>query len=219
MALDRRNYRQLVETTVVVAQKTGCSQIVGRIVEDLKDESEPYRRMVMETIDKARFIFIFLSLFKYQYTFFPPPHPHLAVRTGCTDAGQSPTAAWSWKPSTRWVQGLGFDAACTLSNVAALAPAVLTLVVLSILGAGERAAFQLSLVGCCHALACCHSAGAFACKRGRVVELNWHRAVTQVVQDLGTADIDARLEELLIDGILYAFQEQVRYFCSAAPHP
>ena len=31
----------------------------------------------------------------------------------------------------------------------------------------------------------------------------------QVVQELGTADIDARLEELLIDGILYAFQEQV----------
>jgi splicing factor 3B subunit 1 len=82
MALDRRNYRQLVETTVTVAQKVGCSQIVGRIVEDLKDESEPYRRMVMETIDK-------------------------------------------------------------------------------------------------------------------------------VVQDLGTADIDARLEELLIDGILYAFQEQM----------
>ena len=53
MALDRRNYRQLVETTVVVAQKVGCSQIVGRIVEDLKDESEPYRRMVMETIDKV----------------------------------------------------------------------------------------------------------------------------------------------------------------------
>jgi hypothetical protein len=38
-----------------------------------------------------------------------------------------------------------------------------------------------------------------------------------VVQDLGTADIDARLEELLIDGILYAFQEQVRDFCPAAP--
>ena len=34
-------------------------------------------------------------------------------------------------------------------------------------------------------------------------------ALLQVVQDLGTADIDARLEELLIDGILYAFQEQV----------
>ncbi len=32
--------------------QVGCSEIVGRIVEDLKDESEPYRRMVMETIDK-----------------------------------------------------------------------------------------------------------------------------------------------------------------------
>lgn len=63
----------------------GCADILGRIVEDLKDESEPYRRMVMETIDK-------------------------------------------------------------------------------------------------------------------------------VVRDLGTADVDARLEELLIDGILYAFQEQVRRF-------
>ena len=29
------------------------------------------------------------------------------------------------------------------------------------------------------------------------------------MRDLGTADVDARLEELLIDGILYAFQEQV----------
>lgn len=35
------------------------------------------------------------------------------------------------------------------------------------------------------------------------------RGRAQVVQELGTADIDARLEELLIDGILYAFQEQV----------
>eukprot|EP00198_Chlamydomonas_reinhardtii_P011225 XP_001700562.1 nuclear pre-mRNA splicing factor, component of splicing factor 3b [Chlamydomonas reinhardtii] len=33
--------------------KVGCSDIVSRVVEDLKDESEPYRRMVMETIDKV----------------------------------------------------------------------------------------------------------------------------------------------------------------------
>jgi len=33
--------------------QSGCSEIVGRIVEDLKDEAEPYRRMVMETIDKV----------------------------------------------------------------------------------------------------------------------------------------------------------------------
>ncbi|CAL5222736.1 g5143 [Coccomyxa viridis] len=53
MALDRRNYRALVETTVALANKTGCADILSRIVEDLKDESEPYRRMVMETIDKV----------------------------------------------------------------------------------------------------------------------------------------------------------------------
>ncbi|XP_059296065.1 uncharacterized protein LOC132049328 [Lycium ferocissimum] len=53
MALDRRNYKQLVETTVEIANKTGVADIVGRIVEDLKDESEPYRRMVMETIEKV----------------------------------------------------------------------------------------------------------------------------------------------------------------------
>ncbi|CAI0410036.1 unnamed protein product [Linum tenue] len=53
MALDRRNYKQLVETTVEIANKVGVKDIVGRIVEDLKDESEPYRRMVMETIEKV----------------------------------------------------------------------------------------------------------------------------------------------------------------------
>ncbi|KAL4858600.1 Splicing factor 3B subunit 1 [Chlorella vulgaris] len=53
MALDRRNYRALVETTVEIAGKVGCSEIVGRVVEDLKDESEPYRKMVMETCDKV----------------------------------------------------------------------------------------------------------------------------------------------------------------------
>ncbi|EOA12305.1 hypothetical protein CARUB_v10007940mg [Capsella rubella] len=53
MALERRNYKQLVETTVEIANKVGVADIVGRVVEDLKDESEPYRRMVMETIDKV----------------------------------------------------------------------------------------------------------------------------------------------------------------------
>ena len=36
MALDRRNYRQVVETTVELAQKSGVAEIVGRIVNDLK---------------------------------------------------------------------------------------------------------------------------------------------------------------------------------------
>merc|ERR1719242_2551672 len=51
MALDRRNYKQLVQTTVEIAQKVGGSEIISNIVEDLRDENESYRKMVMETID------------------------------------------------------------------------------------------------------------------------------------------------------------------------
>jgi len=51
MALDRRNYKQLVQTTVEIAQKVGGSEIIANIVEDLRDENESYRKMVMETID------------------------------------------------------------------------------------------------------------------------------------------------------------------------
>ena len=53
MALDRRNYKQVIETTEELAMKVGCSDILSRIVDDLKDDSEPYRRMVMETIQKV----------------------------------------------------------------------------------------------------------------------------------------------------------------------
>ena len=52
MALDRRNYRQLVDTTVEIANKVEAAEIVHRIVDDLKDENEAYRKMVMETIEK-----------------------------------------------------------------------------------------------------------------------------------------------------------------------
>jgi len=53
MALDRRNYNQVIETTEELANKVGCSDIVSRIVDDLKDDSEPYRRMVIETVKKV----------------------------------------------------------------------------------------------------------------------------------------------------------------------
>jgi len=49
--LDRRNYKQVVETTVEIANKVGCSEVVAKIVDDLKDESEDYRKMVMETVE------------------------------------------------------------------------------------------------------------------------------------------------------------------------
>lgn len=53
MALDRRNYRQVVETTEELANKVGCSDVLSRVVDDLKDDSEPYRRMVLETVRRV----------------------------------------------------------------------------------------------------------------------------------------------------------------------
>ncbi|CAK7214590.1 U2 snRNP component prp10 [Sporothrix curviconia] len=52
MALDKRNYRQVVETTVDIGQKVGVGEILERIVGNLKDESESYRRMTVETVEK-----------------------------------------------------------------------------------------------------------------------------------------------------------------------
>ena len=37
----------------MMANKVGCSDVISRIVDDLKDDSEPYRRMVMETVQKV----------------------------------------------------------------------------------------------------------------------------------------------------------------------
>ena len=53
MALDRRNYRAVVDTTAALAARIGVSAVVGRVVEDLKDEAEPYRRMVVDAIDRV----------------------------------------------------------------------------------------------------------------------------------------------------------------------
>lgn len=52
-AIDRHNHRQLVATTVEMANKVGASEIISRIVNDLKDGNEEYRKMVMETIEKV----------------------------------------------------------------------------------------------------------------------------------------------------------------------
>ncbi len=52
MALDRRNSKQLIETTVEIANKVGGAEIISRRVQDLKDDSEPFRKMAMETIEK-----------------------------------------------------------------------------------------------------------------------------------------------------------------------
>lgn len=53
MAMDKRNYRQVVDTTVDLGQKVGVGEIVERIVNNLKDESEAYRKMTVETVEKV----------------------------------------------------------------------------------------------------------------------------------------------------------------------
>ena len=44
---------QLVDTTVEIANKVGGAEIVSRLVEDLKDENEQYRKMVMDCVEKV----------------------------------------------------------------------------------------------------------------------------------------------------------------------
>ena len=53
MALDKRNYKALVDTTVALADKVGGADVLRVICDDLKDESEAYRRMVAETVDRV----------------------------------------------------------------------------------------------------------------------------------------------------------------------
>ncbi|KAI9571410.1 hypothetical protein HD554DRAFT_2236314 [Boletus coccyginus] len=47
------NYHQVVETAVELVQKSGILEIIGRIVNKLKDEAKPYQKMVIETITKV----------------------------------------------------------------------------------------------------------------------------------------------------------------------
>ena len=42
-----------MDTTVEIANKVGAAEIASRIVEDLKDENEQYRKMVMDCIEKV----------------------------------------------------------------------------------------------------------------------------------------------------------------------
>lgn len=53
MALDRRNFRLVVDTTLEIAVKVGGAEVIRRLIDGLKDESEPYRRMVVEAINNV----------------------------------------------------------------------------------------------------------------------------------------------------------------------
>ncbi|OII71016.1 HEAT repeat family protein [Cryptosporidium andersoni] len=51
-ALDKRTYKQLVETTVSISQKTGAECILKFLIQYLKDSNESFRKMGLETINK-----------------------------------------------------------------------------------------------------------------------------------------------------------------------
>lgn len=53
MALDRINSKLVIDTTVEIALKIGAGDIVGKLKDALKSESEPFRKMASEAIDKV----------------------------------------------------------------------------------------------------------------------------------------------------------------------
>lgn len=53
MAADRRNFKAVVETTVELANKCGGADILSRLSEGLKNESELFRKMICDAIDKV----------------------------------------------------------------------------------------------------------------------------------------------------------------------
>lgn len=53
MAFDRRNFKAVVDSTLTIATKIGGAYVITRLADDLKNDSEPYRRMVVETVQKV----------------------------------------------------------------------------------------------------------------------------------------------------------------------
>ncbi|EPR61395.1 putative U2 small nuclear ribonucleoprotein family protein [Toxoplasma gondii RUB] len=51
-ALDRRTAKLLIETVVEIANKAGGAHIIQQIVEDLKDPSEPFRKVTLEALEQ-----------------------------------------------------------------------------------------------------------------------------------------------------------------------
>lgn len=60
-----------MDTTVELANKVGASEIINRIVDDLKDENEQYRKMVMETIEKVTINILSLTTQRQKASSYP----------------------------------------------------------------------------------------------------------------------------------------------------
>jgi len=53
IALDARAARELVPTTAALAARVGVAEVLERVVDELKDESEPFRRMVLHLVERV----------------------------------------------------------------------------------------------------------------------------------------------------------------------
>ena len=52
MALDRKNYKGVIDVTVEIAKKISCAEVLNIIVYYLKDENEIFRKMTLECVEK-----------------------------------------------------------------------------------------------------------------------------------------------------------------------
>ena len=52
MALDRKNYKGVIDVTVEIAKKISCAEVLNVIVYYLKDENEIFRKMTLECVEK-----------------------------------------------------------------------------------------------------------------------------------------------------------------------
>lgn len=53
MALDRRNYRAVVDTTVDLAARVGSPCVLAFLVDFVKDESDAFRRMALDAVERV----------------------------------------------------------------------------------------------------------------------------------------------------------------------
>jgi splicing factor 3B subunit 1 len=52
LAIDRRTSKAVTETSLVLAEAVGTQEIIERLLNALKDESEPFRKMAVETVHR-----------------------------------------------------------------------------------------------------------------------------------------------------------------------
>jgi splicing factor 3B subunit 1 len=52
LSMDKRSYKQIIETTVEIGNKVGTHEILIKIIDELKSEKEEFRKMTLEIIQK-----------------------------------------------------------------------------------------------------------------------------------------------------------------------